>query len=37
VPLSKIHPFYFESSYYLGAAKGGEKPYRLLADGAELI
>jgi DNA end-binding protein Ku len=32
VPLSKIDPVYFESSYYLGAAEGGEKPYRLLAD-----
>jgi DNA end-binding protein Ku len=32
VPVSKIDPVYFESSYYLGAAKGGEKPYRLLAD-----
>jgi DNA end-binding protein Ku len=32
IPLSKIDPVYFESSYYLGAAQGGEKPYRLLAD-----
>src|SRR5688572_28716388 len=31
-PLSKIHPVYFESCYYLAAAKGGEKPCRLLAD-----
>jgi DNA end-binding protein Ku len=32
IPLSKIDPVYFESPYYLGAAEGGEKPYRLLAD-----
>jgi DNA end-binding protein Ku len=32
VPLSKIDPVYFESSHYLGADEGGEKPYRLLAD-----
>ena len=32
VPLSRIDPVYFESSHYLGAAEGGEKPYRLLAD-----
>src|SRR5262245_26547300 len=32
IPLSKIDPVYFEDSYYLGAAEGGEKPYRLLAD-----
>jgi DNA end-binding protein Ku len=28
IPLSKIDPVYFESSYYLGAAEGGEKPYQ---------
>src|SRR5688572_27622382 len=32
IPLSKIDPVYFESSHYLGADDGGEKPYRLLAD-----
>jgi DNA end-binding protein Ku len=32
IPLSKIDPVYFESSHYLGADEGGEKPYRLLAD-----
>ncbi|HET8562981.1 MAG TPA: Ku protein [Candidatus Binatia bacterium] len=32
VPLSKVDPIYFERTYYLGADKGGEKAYRLLAD-----
>jgi DNA end-binding protein Ku len=32
VPLESVDPVYFENSYYLGADKGGEKPYRLLAD-----
>src|SRR5262245_37151290 len=32
VPLEKVDPIYFEKSYYLGPDKGGEKPYRLLAD-----
>ena len=32
VPLSQVDPVYFEKAYYLGADKGGEKPYRLLAD-----
>jgi DNA end-binding protein Ku len=32
VPLAKVDPIYFERSYYLGPDKGGEKPYRLLAD-----
>lgn len=32
VPLAKVDPVYFERSYYLGPDKGGEKPYRLLAD-----
>lgn len=32
VPLAKVDPIYFEKSYYLGPDKGGEKPYRLLAD-----
>jgi DNA end-binding protein Ku len=30
VPIEKIDPTYFESTYYLGADKGGEKAYRLL-------
>src|SRR5262245_6686674 len=30
VPLEKIDPTYFESTYYLGADKGGEKAYALL-------
>jgi DNA end-binding protein Ku len=32
VPLEKVDPIYFEKTYYLGPDKGGEKPYRLLAD-----
>jgi DNA end-binding protein Ku len=32
VPLSQVDPVYFEKAYYLGSDKGGEKPYRLLAD-----
>jgi DNA end-binding protein Ku len=32
VPLSKVDPIYFEKTYYLGPDKGGEKPYRLLAE-----
>jgi DNA end-binding protein Ku len=32
VPLGKVDPIYFEKTYYLGPEKGGEKPYRLLAD-----
>ena len=32
VPLSTVDPIYFEKTYYLGPDKGGEKPYRLLAD-----
>jgi DNA end-binding protein Ku len=27
-----VDPVYFEDTYYLAADKGGEKPYRLLAD-----
>jgi len=27
-----VDPIYFEKTYYLGPDKGGEKPYRLLAD-----
>ena len=32
VPLAQVDPIYFEKTYYLGPEKGGEKPYRLLAD-----
>ena len=32
VPLSSVDPIFFEKTYYLGPDKGGEKPYRLLAD-----
>src|SRR5437764_2277851 len=32
VPLAQVDPVYFEKAYYLGADKGGEKPYRLLPD-----
>jgi DNA end-binding protein Ku len=32
VPLSTVDPVYFEKTYYLGPDKGGEKPYRLLAE-----
>lgn len=32
VPLRTVDPIYFEKTYYLGPEKGGEKPYRLLAD-----
>ena len=35
VPLSSVDPIYFEKTYYLGPDKGGEKPYRLLADAME--
>ncbi len=32
VPLSTVDPVYFDKGYYLGPDKGGEKPYRLLAE-----
>ncbi|HEX9445813.1 MAG TPA: Ku protein [Candidatus Binatia bacterium] len=32
VPLAKVDPIYFEKAYYLGADKGGERAYRLLAE-----
>ena len=35
VPLESVDPIYFEKTYYLGPDKGGEKPYRLLADAME--
>jgi DNA end-binding protein Ku len=31
VPLAKVDPIYFESAYYLGPDKGGERAYHLLA------
>ena len=30
--LASVDPVYFENTHYLGPDKGGEKPYRLLAD-----
>jgi DNA end-binding protein Ku len=35
VPLEQVDPIFFEKTYYLGPDKGGEKPYRLLADAME--
>src|SRR5919198_230399 len=32
VPASKVDPIYFESAYYLGPDKGGEKAYKLLTE-----
>ena len=32
IPLESVDPVYFENTHYLGADKGGEKPYRLLAE-----
>jgi DNA end-binding protein Ku len=32
VPLDKVDPVFFEKTYYVGPGKGGEKPYRLLAE-----
>lgn len=32
VPIEEVDPIYFEKSYYLGPDKGGERPYRLLAE-----
>jgi DNA end-binding protein Ku len=32
VPLARVDPIFFERTYYLGPDKGGEKPYRLLAE-----
>jgi DNA end-binding protein Ku len=31
VPVQKVDPIYFESAYYLGPDKGGERAYNLLA------
>jgi DNA end-binding protein Ku len=35
VPVESVDPVYFDSSYYLGPEKGGEKPYRLLTNALE--
>jgi DNA end-binding protein Ku len=35
VPLSTVDPIYFESTYYLGVEKHGEKAYQLLAQAME--
>ena len=32
IPIEKVDPIYFESSYYLAPDKGADKPYRLLAE-----
>ena len=32
LPLDKVDPLYFEKSWYLGPDKGGDRPYRLLAE-----
>jgi DNA end-binding protein Ku len=32
LPLAKVDPIYFERAWYLGPDKGGDKPYRLLAE-----
>jgi DNA end-binding protein Ku len=32
VPLDQVDPIYYEKSYYLGPDKGGDRPYRLLAE-----
>jgi DNA end-binding protein Ku len=32
IPIASVDPVYYEGVYYLGADKGGEKPYRLLTD-----
>jgi DNA end-binding protein Ku len=40
VPASAVDPLYVDASYYLGAAKGGEAAYRLIAEAmvrAELV
>jgi DNA end-binding protein Ku len=32
IPADQVDPIYFEKSWYLGADKGGDRPYRLLAE-----
>lgn len=36
VPLVEVDPLYFEKAYYLGPDKGGDKPYKLLAEAMKL-
>jgi DNA end-binding protein Ku len=35
IPIKKVDPVYFESTYYLAPDEGGAKAYRLLADAME--
>jgi DNA end-binding protein Ku len=35
VPLAKVDRIYLEKAYYLGPDKGGDRPYRLLAEALE--
>jgi len=35
IPIEKVDPIYFESTYYLAPDKGADKPYCLLADTME--
>jgi len=32
IPTDQVDPVYFEKSWYLGADKGGDRPYRLLTE-----
>ena len=32
IPSAQVDPIYFEKSWYLGADKGGDRPYRLLTE-----
>ncbi|HKI01098.1 MAG TPA: Ku protein [Thermoanaerobaculia bacterium] len=32
VPIDQVDPIYYEKSYYLGPDKGGDRPYKLLAE-----
>jgi len=32
LPIAKVDPLFYEKTYYLGPDKGGDKPYRLLAE-----
>lgn len=32
IPTDQVDPIYFEKSWYLGADKGGDRPYRLLTE-----
>jgi DNA end-binding protein Ku len=32
VPLDRVDPIYYEKSWYLGPDRGGDRPYRLLAE-----